>query len=104
MPEITRKIKYARCGKCGEAFKRDDLHSLNAKFYSPDDREAKIPIRLCSKCREEEEDRLNSMKWQVTNTPTTTARQAVVIIRCTRLKRGMAEVRILLLHMVMLAG
>jgi hypothetical protein len=60
---IKQVVKFGPCGRCGSLVRRDDLHSLNAKLYSPDDSEEKIPIRLCHKCRAEVQSFLEGMRW-----------------------------------------
>jgi hypothetical protein len=64
MATITRTVKYAPCGDCGEVIPRDDMHSMNVKVYDPEDtREVRIPVRLCGDCRTHWMGELRDMQW-----------------------------------------
>ena len=64
MARITRKVKYAPCGDCGEVVRRDDMHSMNIKMYTPEDeQEVRIPVRLCGSCASENLAELRDMEW-----------------------------------------
>jgi len=62
--ELKRKVRYATCEICKKTFPRDELHSVNVKFYSPDDRDTdKISIRPCQKCVDQLHDYLSAFRW-----------------------------------------
>lgn len=63
MPVVNRKVMYAPCGDCGDLVRRDNMHSMNVKFFTPDDRMVKVSIRLCEQCREAWARDLGEMKW-----------------------------------------
>ena len=64
MATVTMIVNYAPCGDCGEVIPRDDMHSMNVKFYDPEDsRQVRVPIRLCRECRDHWLEEVRPMRW-----------------------------------------
>ena len=55
--------KAAPCGKCRTMTPRDDLFSLNPRWWDQDNVQIRIRIRLCSGCFEEVTSTLMEMEW-----------------------------------------
>ena len=60
---VTVKIKKGPCGRCGAVVLRDEMHSMNIKFFAPDDSERKVRVRLCSACRDALLEEMRRMEW-----------------------------------------
>ncbi len=62
---LTRQVTHAPCGLCGDVFTRDELHSVNVKFFAPCDTSGgeKIAMRFCGGCRERFAKMLLKHEW-----------------------------------------